>query len=424
MYQIYSPGFFYIAVIHTIVRVVGGLSVAYFKWKNDCCLFQLGQVTGDVEVLRNGQYISLPQQALVPGDIVALSSGLQYCDMVILEAKHILVDESALTGEVTPIAKSALDAGESDKPYDPAHHKKHTISAGTTVIESDEQGKDLAVVTKTGSFTSKGELLRDILAYKRHRFKFDIEIEIVILILALYAVFCMILTLYFLQDDPVYGWFYGMYVVGTALPPLLPTVFVMSVGVSDNRLLQKRIACTDSEGILVAGKVKVAFFDKTGTLTEQGLAFLTALSGSNWNKDVSSVPPSDELVRGMAVCHTLSKTVDGTLVGNSVDITMFEQSGATLEAFPDRPISVVESSGRTLTVLKRFDFDHRRMSQAVIAKDADGNILAYVKGSAESIKRICNPRSLPVEFDEIVRGCARDVSVGFVLINASLDIRR
>jgi len=400
--------FFYIAILHTVVRVAGGLSVAYFKWKNDCCLYQLGQVTGDVDVLRDGQFISLPQQALVPGDIVAISSGLQYCDMVLLEAEHILVDESALTGEVTPIAKTALDAGESDKAYDPAMHKKHTISAGTTVIESDEQGKDLAVVTKTGSFTSKGELLRDILSYKRHRFKFDVEIEIVILILALYAVFCMIITLYFLEDEPVYGWFYGMYVVGTALPPLLPTVFVVSVGISDNRLLKKRIACTDSEGILVAGKVKVAFFDKTGTLTEQGLAFLSALSGSNWNKDIPSVPPSDELVRGMAVCHTLSKTVDGILVGNSVDITMFQQSGAKLEAYPDRPISVVESSGRSLTVLKRFDFDHRRMTQAVIVKDADGNILTYVKGSAESIKRICNPRSLPVEFDEIARRCARD----------------
>jgi cation-transporting ATPase 13A3/4/5 len=57
-----------------------------------------------------------------------------------------------------------------------------------------------------------------------------------------------------------------MFVVGTILPPLLPTVFVVSVGISARRLHKKRITCTNQEGILVAGKVNTAFFDKTGTL--------------------------------------------------------------------------------------------------------------------------------------------------------------
>lgn len=47
----------------------------------------------------------------------------------------------------------------------------------------------------------------------------------------------------------------GMYIVGTILPPLLPTVFVVSVGISAKRLQAKRISCTNPEGIIVAGKV-------------------------------------------------------------------------------------------------------------------------------------------------------------------------
>ena len=47
----------------------------------------------------------------------------------------------------------------------------------------------------------------------------------------------------------------GVFVVGTILPPLLPTVFVVSVGISAKRLQAKRISCTNPEGILVAGKV-------------------------------------------------------------------------------------------------------------------------------------------------------------------------
>ena len=60
-------------------------------------------------------------------------------------------------------------------------------------------------------------------------------------------------------------------VVGTILPPLLRTVFTVSIGISDNRLAKDGITCTSNEAILVAGKVQAALFDKTGTLTNQGL---------------------------------------------------------------------------------------------------------------------------------------------------------
>ena len=47
------------------------------------------------------------------------------------------------------------------------------------------------------------------------------------------------------------------FVVATVIPPLLPTVFTVSVGISDDRLARQRIACTQSESILVAGKVRL-----------------------------------------------------------------------------------------------------------------------------------------------------------------------
>ena len=41
--------------------------------------------------------ITLSQEELVPGDVVALSRGLVYTDLVLISAEHLLVDESALT---------------------------------------------------------------------------------------------------------------------------------------------------------------------------------------------------------------------------------------------------------------------------------------------------------------------------------------
>ena len=93
------------------------------------------------------------------------------------------------------------------------------------------------------------------------------QIKLVFFILILYGVAGFILTVSFLKEsEPAYAIFYGMYVVETAIPPLIPTVFLVSVGISAERLLWKRIACADNREILVTGKVKMAFFDKTGTL--------------------------------------------------------------------------------------------------------------------------------------------------------------
>jgi hypothetical protein len=51
-----------------------------------------------------------------------------------------------------------------------------------------------------------------------------------------------------------------MYVVAALLPPLLPTVFVVSVGISAKRLQIKRVTCKNPEGILIAGKVSFYLF--------------------------------------------------------------------------------------------------------------------------------------------------------------------
>ena len=315
--------------------------------------------------------------------------------MAILQATKLLVDESALTGEVHPIAKRPLDPANSHLAYDLKANKSSTLSAGTTILECGDcpgtEG-DLAIVTKTGSFTAKGELLSDVLSYERHKFKFDDEVKIVLAILVAEAIVLAALVVIFIKDDWVYSWFYAMFVVGTVLPPLLPTVFVVSVGISCNRLLGKRITCMNEHGILVAGKVKKAFFDKTGTLTKQGMAFLPG----------DAAGKGSSLMRGIAACQTLHLSNDGSLIGPSVDRIGFEASSAKM--VDDNTVSF---EGENITYLKRFEFDFVRMTQSVIIKHGEEAVV-YVKGSPESISKMCVPSSLPSDFFEKARQSARD----------------
>jgi hypothetical protein len=202
--------YFYMAFVHGSVIFTGGLTVAYFRYRNEANLYKLSHVEGEVQCKRNGKLMTVPQIDLVPGDIVVIQPGITYCDMALVQSSSVIhVDEANLTGESTPMAKTAVDPADGNKPYDRATLKKHTIYAGTTILETD-QGHNTAVVVSTGSYTSKGELLRNVFSYKRHQFKFDTEVGFVITILFFYAIFGFATVIIFVRYSPVYAWFYGM----------------------------------------------------------------------------------------------------------------------------------------------------------------------------------------------------------------------
>lgn len=200
--------YFYMATVNALVVSISGISVSFFLYRNQRKLHSLAQINGTVDVLRNESFSTVDYSDLVPGDVIRLSPGIVYSDMVIISGNHVLLDESALTGETSPINKTQLENTEGRQIYDPVTFKKNTIFAGTTINEVGSSS--LAVITQTGSYTTKGELLRDILSYHRHVFKFDIEVELVILILFVWAVICFSIVVWMLEDSPVYSWFYGM----------------------------------------------------------------------------------------------------------------------------------------------------------------------------------------------------------------------
>jgi P-type E1-E2 ATPase len=195
------------ACIHSVIVISSGMVVSTFRYRNERNLYRITRVSGDVSVLRNGVVDSISHTELVPGDVVIIEPGMAYADMLVLSGHDILVDEAALTGESTPIAKVAIDSTEGNTIYSYMSHKRHTISAGTRIIEA--QGIT-AIVLSTGSHTSKGEMLRDILSYQRHQFKFDTEVKVVVGILALYAIVGFSVTVSLYKDDFVFEWFYGM----------------------------------------------------------------------------------------------------------------------------------------------------------------------------------------------------------------------
>ena len=436
--------YWHMGIVNTLVYTLGGVTVSIVNYKNARRLKELCRVEGTVDVLRDGKFVTVDQARVVPGDVIALQPGMVYCDMVVLSGETV-VDESSLTGESMPIVKTAID--ETD-PYafDPVHHHKHhTVFAGTTIINQEvhdndskksSKGSNTALVVKTGSYTMKGEMLREMFFGKPKQFKFDMEVNVVLLILLCYAIFAFSMTIYFLNSQPIYGFFFAIYVVASALPPLLPTVFIVSEGISADRLLRKRIAVTDPHRILMAGKVRVAFFDKTGTLTEQGLDFhsVVTLTKDDKGSTIFTDPmnnPSGDIARGMSVCHALKKmdAADGAfmLLGNMIDRKMFEavsQFDLVSGRGTTADVVVNKVTKETVAIIKQFDFDNKRKTQSVIIRDENTKkMFIYTKGTGEALKAICQPASIPAMFDEAVAQSAKtgiyQLSIGFREVSSS-----
>jgi magnesium-transporting ATPase (P-type) len=186
------------------------------------------------------------------------------------------------------------------------------------------------------------------------------------------------------------------FIVVDLCQPLIPTVFVVAVGISSQRLRKTNVSCTQPESLLVAGSIDAAFFDKTGTLTRQGMSFIS-IECADADEDVAR----ELCIRGMAVCHTLTCTKTGELIGTQIDKASFESTGAKLHG------SHVEISGETYKVLKTFDFDNSRQTQSVVVRDAKGARFVFVKGSPEAVKAMCLPYTLPESFEESARVAAK-----------------
>lgn len=343
---------------------MAGVTVAFLNFKNEETLFKLTYMSGTIKTCRDGEFEEIDHKNLTPGDVVVLYPGITFCDMIFISGTTLVVDASALTGESMPLSKTSIDQVDINSIYDPSTHKRQTILAGTKIIDCTKGS--LGLVMKTGSFTTKGEMLRDILSYQRHKFKFDVEVQLVLVILLVYGIFGFLLTGFVLIIQSwIYGWFYGIYVLACVLSALLPTVFLVSVGISEKRLINKKIACSNSKGILVAGKVNKAIFDKTGTLTKEGLEFLSSRSTDKWDEKGTFVP-SGFLEIGMACCHTLTQLLKGALIGNLVDKVMFQATGAKVSLDVNKmpnssvQVTVTMMNGEIIKILKQFDFDHQR----------------------------------------------------------------
>ncbi|GAB4020161.1 magnesium-translocating P-type ATPase [Spirosoma koreense] len=223
----------------------------------------LSIVTVKTSVCRDGIFIDLPVEQVVPGDVVYLRAGdMIPADSYLLESNELFVNEATLTGETYPASKQpgALPA---DTPLAKRHN---ALFMGTHVVS----GSGRAVVVLTGQQTEFGHIAQRIGStppetdFERGIRQFGyllMEITLILVIL----IFAINVGLH----KPVLNAFLFSLAIAVGLTPqLLPAIMSINLAKGASRMARQQVIVKRLSSIESIGSMNILCSDKTGTLTE------------------------------------------------------------------------------------------------------------------------------------------------------------
>uniref|UniRef100_A0A8C7NPA4 ATPase cation transporting 13A2 n=1 Tax=Oncorhynchus mykiss TaxID=8022 RepID=A0A8C7NPA4_ONCMY len=349
---------------------------------------------------------SLSSVELVPGDCVLIpQEGLLLpCDAALL-AGECMVNESMLTGESVPVMKTPLPAAGGR--YSPETQRRHTLFCGTQCIQAKGgrpgRGGAIAVVTSTGFFTAKGDLVSSILYPQPINFRFYQDAIKFLLFLGGVALCGTVYSIVILSRTNTTWWelvIRALDIVTIVVPPALPAAITTGTIYAQSRLKREGVFCISPPRINISGKVSLFCFDKTGTLTEEGLDVWGVMEGSGAGfSELVPDPrllPQGPMLSAMACCHSVA-LLGGQPLGDPLELKMIESTGddKTLDsdfgghrvlAVMRPPACPLQSESVAVALVQRFPFSSSLQRMSVVTVNPEGqSSLAFIKGAPEMV---------------------------------------
>jgi Ca2+-transporting ATPase len=215
-------------------------------------------------VLREGKTEKMESVNIVPGDIVLLGSGDKIpADIRLAEVRDFQADESALTGESSPVEKDISPVDKDTIVGD----RRSMVFAGTLVT----RGKGKGIVTATGNETETGRISRMMEESKGFETPLTRKIQafsktLIYFILSMAAV---IFILAFLKDISLIESFKAAVALAvSAIPEGLPAAVTVTLAIGVNRMAKQHAIIRKLPAVETLGSTTVICSDKTGTLTQ------------------------------------------------------------------------------------------------------------------------------------------------------------
>jgi len=227
-------------------------------------------------VIRDGQMQEISAADIVLGDLLVLRPGSYVAaDCRLVEATHLSVDESALTGESLPVVKTTEALAHANIPLG---DRFNLAFMGTLVIG----GEGLAVVVATGCFTEIGKIQTMMGEATSPETPMQRQLGQVgnQLVLVCCGVCGVVFLVGFVQG---LGWLAmlrtSICLAAAAVPEGLPTVATttLSLGIRDMR--RHKVLIRHLDAVETLGSLQTICLDKTGTITRNEMVVVEIFTG-------------------------------------------------------------------------------------------------------------------------------------------------
>ncbi|MEO1138203.1 MAG: cation-transporting P-type ATPase [Pseudomonadota bacterium] len=226
------------------------------EWRAETALASLRKlIAPKATVLRDGREQLIPARDIVPGDILVLSSGAKIAaDALVLRATELNADESILTGESLPVAKTT--SGE-----------RAVVFAGTSIVA----GRAEARVTATGAKTEFGKIahLTGSFGVKTTNLQTKLGLLARQMGFAALLVAATVAGLGIaLNRDSLEMVLTGLSLAVAIVPEGLPAVVTITLALGATAMVRQKALARRLQAVETLGAASVICTDKTGTLTE------------------------------------------------------------------------------------------------------------------------------------------------------------
>lgn len=350
--------YFTFTIIILLVFISSMISFIQSQSSSKAVVKLTNQIKNTSHVYRDGKLIEIPQDQVVPGDIVQLGAGdMIPADIRFIQTKDTFVAQSALTGESTPVEKFSYELDDENMSLTDL---ENIGFMGSNMISGSARG----VVLATGDFTYFGSMAVSLTGDRaKNSFERGVEDISKMLIRMMIIIVPIVFVINALsKGDWGTSLVFAVSIAVGLTPEMLPVVTNSTLAVGAQNMAKKKVIVRNTSAIQSFGEMDVLCTDKTGTLTEDKIIV---------ERYMNLYGDDDKRVLRHAYLNSYFQTGMKNLIDlaiiNRAEEYKFDKLLDKYEAVDEIP----------------FDFNRRRMS--VVLEDRTGKRQLITKGAVEEM---------------------------------------
>lgn len=339
-------------------------------------------------VVRDGVEAQIESAEIVPGDVVKVKQGDKIpCDIRLVNAHSLSIEEAALTGESIPRTK---DYKSVLKDKTPLGDRTNMAFMGTSVTF----GRGTGIAVATGMHTELGNIATLVSGITEEMTPLQRRLQKLgkVLLWACLGIVSVVFLLGVLRNVPMTEMFLtSVSLAVAAIPEGLPAVVTIALALGVQRMAKRHALIRRLSSVETLGSTSVICSDKTGTLTQNTMRVVRMYLGG------------EEMRFERGKFDDKARELLTTAVMNTTNfITAYEMQDADLKNVNSSPTQMAVvlagiDAGIDFNALKRrydyvdevpFDSGRKRMT-AIYEPEGEDDWLAIMMGAPEVILKRC-----------------------------------